>query len=147
MRGYYIFTSGNRRDELGMLIPGDPVDWMNNLLDAGIWGGNDDTPSFMNLKKGDRVIVQSADTGFVATATVKGGPRRTRKTILRDRSCTHEVGLTVRRFRTSVPRTAALRRRISRANGDRPISATWANYFRTGIRPICKPVFDAIASR
>lgn len=144
MRNHYILSSGNRRDEFGRRIPGDPVEWMNELLDLGVWGGNDDTPNFMQLEKGDRVVVQSAETGFVATATVQSAPRRTRKASLRERNCTHEVSLKVRRFRTPVSRTKALRRRISRAAGDARISSTWASYFIRGVRPISRPVFQTI---
>lgn len=144
MRNHYILSSGNRRDNLGQLIPGNPAAWMDDLLDMGVWGGNDDTPNFMQLKKGDRVVVQSPATGFVATATVQSAPRRTRKAVLRNRSCTHEVSLKVRRFRTPVPRTQVLRRRVSRAAGDARISSTWANFFIRGIRPVSNSVFQTI---
>lgn len=144
MRNFWILSSGNRRDCQGQLISGNPAEWMNDLLDRGIWGGNDDTPNFMQLKKGDRVVVQSAATGFVATATVQSAPRRTRKAALRDRSCTHEVSLKVRRFRTPVLRTQGLRKRISRAAGDARIASTWVNYFIRGIRPVSKSVFQTI---
>jgi len=90
------------------------------------------------------VVIQSADAGFVATATVQSAPRRTRRKALRDRSCTHEVSLKVRRFRAPVLRTKALRRRISRAAGDARISSTWASYFIQGVRPVSKSVFQTI---
>lgn len=144
MRNYYVLSSGNRRDEFGNLISGNPVEWMDDLIDAGIWGGNEDTPNFMQLQKGDRVIIQSANSGFVATATVQSAPRRTRKRILCDRSCTHEISLKVRRFRVPIPRTSVLRRQISRAAGDVRISSTWANYFIKGVRPVSRAVFQTI---
>ncbi|MFQ5518272.1 MAG: hypothetical protein ACE5E8_11935 [Acidimicrobiia bacterium] len=144
MHNHYILSSGNRRDEFGHPIPGDPVEWMYELLDLGVWGGNDDTPNFMQLQKGDRVLIQSAAAGFVATATVQSAPRRTRKSALRERNCTHEVSLKVRRFRIPVSRTKALRRQISRAAGDARISSTWANYFIRGVRPVSKAVFQTI---
>lgn len=141
---HYILSSGKRRDDFGHLIPGNPVEWMNKLLAAGVWGGNDDTPNFMQLKKGDRVVIQSAETGFVATATVQSPPRRTRKKILSDRNCTHEVSLKVQRFKVPVSRTKVLRKRISRSAGDLRISNTWANYFIKGVKPISKAVFQTI---
>lgn len=145
MRQNFILTSGKRLDETGLPIYGSPTDWMDELLDAGVWGGNAETPHLMGMVKGDRVIIQSADTGFVATAIVQSAPRRTRKSLLRNRNCTHEIALKVKRFRIPVQRTSAMRLAISRADNDSPRRRTWSNYFRQGICPISAKVFNIIA--
>jgi hypothetical protein len=143
---HYILTSGHRRDEHGRPIAGDPTGWAEDLLAKGMWGGNESTPHLCELRAGDRVVVQSADTGFFATAVVQAPARRTRKSLLRDRNCTHEVPLArVRMLAAPVARTERLRRAVSRADGDRPVRRTWANYFRQGIRPISAKVFGLIA--
>jgi hypothetical protein len=142
---HYILTSGQRQDELGRRIAGDPTGWAEDLLARGVWGGNECTPHLCELQPGDRVVVQSADAGFMATAVVRRRARRTRKPLLRERNCTHEVSLTrVRMFDAPVARTERLRKAISRAERQRPLRRTWSNYFRQGIRPISKDVFSAI---
>ncbi len=141
----YILTSGRRQDPLGLQINGSPVEWMEELLEVGVWGGNADTPHLMDMAKGDRVIIQSAETGFVATAVVQGSARRTRKKLLHGRNCTHEIALKVKHFSAPVQRTAAMRLAISRADHDSPRRRTWVNYFRGGIRPISAKVFSIIA--
>lgn len=142
---HYILTSGQRHDEFGEPIDGSPAEWMEELLDIGVWGGNAETPHLMGMTKGDRVIIQSSETGFVATATVLRSPRKTRRSLLRERNCTHEVPLKIRRLRSPARRTAAMRLAISRADGDSPRRRTWSNYFRQGIRPISAKVFGIIS--
>ena len=143
---HYIFTSGHRQDEFGRRITGDPTGWAEDLLAKGVWGGNECTPHLCELQPGDRVVVQSADAGFMATAVVRRRARRTRKPLLHGRNCTHEVPLTcVRMFAAPVARTERLRKAISRADRQRPLRRTWSNYFRQGIRPISAKVYDLIA--
>lgn len=148
MSNCYILSSGRRSDQFGRAIPGHPVDWLEDLLDAGVWGGKEDTPNFMELQPGDRVVFQARDAGFVATATVDSNPHRTRMGILRERNCTHEIHLrTIRRFRTPVERTTALRKQISKADGDTPRRTQWGMYFAQSIKPISRAVFSIITKR
>ena len=144
---YYILTSGHRQDGFGRPISGSPAEWAEELLAKGVWGGNESTPHLGELRAGDRVVIHSARTGFVAAAVVRDQARRTRKSLLRDRNCTHEVPLArVRMFASPAALTDRLRKAISRADRDRPMRRTWANYFRQqGIRPISAEVFGIIA--
>lgn len=143
MKNYYILSSGRRCDNNGVRIPGDPAEAMHQMLTHKVWGGNEDTPNFMGLEIGDRVIVQSADEGFVAICTVKSAPRRTRRRFIQRRNCTHEVALTVRMLRRPIMRSPGLREDIA-AVDCKPHTTSWSNYFICGIKPICREVFDTI---
>lgn len=64
-RTYWVLPAGNRKDATAL-------EWLEAMLNRGMWGMNESTAGRKHLKQGDRVCFYAAKVGVVATATIAG---------------------------------------------------------------------------